>query len=79
MSSRRILEGLVVSDKMDKTIVIEVARRAPHKLYKKMITTKKKYKVHDPENTAVIGDKVRVIESRPYSKEKKFKLMEVVK
>lgn len=75
----KILEGQVLSDKMDKTIVVLVAKRLPHHLYKKFITTKKKYKVHDEKNTAKVGDWVKIVESRPYSKEKQFRLLEIMK
>ena len=75
----KILEGQVLSDKMDKTIVVSVAKRLPHQLYKKFIATKKKYKVHDEKNTAKVGDWVKIVESRPYSKEKQFRLLEIMK
>ncbi len=75
----KILEGQVLSDKMDKTIVVSVAKRLPHRLYKKFITTKKKYKAHDEKNTAKVGDWVKIVESRPYSKEKQFRLLEIRK
>ncbi len=78
-SRKRILEGIVVSDKMDKTIVVEVKRKFLHNLYKKTVTKRKKFKAHDEKNEAKVGDRVRIIESRPYSKEKKFSLLEVVK
>lgn len=76
---KRVIEGIVVSDKMDKTIVITVTRRFFHSLYKKIISKRKKYKVHDEKNTAKVGDKVRAIEAKPFSKEKRFKLLEIVK
>ncbi len=76
---KRILEGIVVSDKMDKTIVVEVRRKFLHHLYKKTVTKRKKFKAHDEKNEAKVGDRVKIIESRPYSKEKKFNLLEVVK
>jgi small subunit ribosomal protein S17 len=79
MGRRKILEGVVISDKMNKTRVVLVAKRVPHLLYKKMVTKRKKYKVHDEENKSKVGDKVKIIESRPYSKEKRFKLLEVLK
>jgi len=75
----KILEGKVLSDKMDKTIVVSVTKRLPHHLYKKFITSQKKYKVHDQSNKAKVGDRVRIVESRPYSKEKQFRLLEIVK
>lgn len=70
--------GLVVSDKMDKTIVVEVRTKKLHKLYKKYVSASKKYKAHDEENKANAGDTVRIIESRPISKEKKWRLLEVL-
>jgi len=75
---RREFVGLVVSDKMDKTIVVEVRTKKLHKLYKKYVSTSKKYKAHDEENTANVGDTVRIIEGRPISKEKKWRLVDVV-
>ncbi len=76
---RKILEGVVVSDKMQKTVVVKVERKVPHPLYKKPMKKIKKYKVHDPREEARVGDRVRIIESRPYSKEKRFLLLEVIK
>jgi small subunit ribosomal protein S17 len=72
------LVGVVVSDKMDKTIVIEVARRVRHPRYQKVITKYKKFYAHDEKNEAGVGDKVRVIESRPLSKLKRWRLAQVV-
>ena len=76
---RRILEGVVVSDKMDKTIVVRVERLKVHPLYKKAMRRHKKFKAHDENNTAKKGDKVKIIEARPYSKEKRFALLELIK
>ncbi|HAK46990.1 MAG TPA: 30S ribosomal protein S17 [Spirochaeta sp.] len=70
--------GVVVSDKMDKTIVIKVSTRKLHKLYKKYLARSKKIKAHDEKNDANIGDTVRVIESRPISKDKCWRLVEIV-
>ena len=78
MAKGRIFEGKVVSDAMDKTAVVEVARRFRHSLYKKMVTQKKKYHVHYEENKAKVGDRVKIIISRPYSKNKHFALLEIV-
>ncbi|MGV2432528.1 MAG UNVERIFIED_CONTAM: 30S ribosomal protein S17 [Rickettsiaceae bacterium] len=69
---RRVLQGVVVSDKADKTISVKVERRFTHPLYKKTVRVSKKYSVHDPENTYKVGDKVRIIESRPISRTKKW-------
>ncbi len=72
---KRILQGVVVSDKADKTIVVKVERRFAHPLYKKTVKVSKKYLAHDPENSHKIGDKVRIIESRPISKLKKWQVV----
>ena len=77
-SGKREFVGVVVSDKMDKTIVVEVRTKKLHKLYKKYVSTSKKYKAHDEENTANMGDTVRIIECRPISKEKTWRLVEVL-
>lgn len=71
--------GIVVSDKMDKTIVVKVERFAKHAAYKRVIRRSKKFKVHDEEKKAKIGDRVRIIETRPISKEKRWRLAEVLK
>jgi small subunit ribosomal protein S17 len=75
---KTIFQGKVVSDKMDKTIVVAVTKRTVHRLYKKYVHVTKKVKAHDENNDANIGDTVRVIESRPISKDKKWRLLEVV-
>jgi len=72
------MTGLVVSDKMEKTIVVGVVNRQLHGLYKKYLNKTKKVKAHDPNNDAHTGDTVRVVESRPYSKEKCWRLLEIV-
>ncbi len=77
-SNRKILTGRVVSDKMQKTVVIKITRRKLHPLYKKYITKSKKIKAHDERNECSIGDIVRVIESRPLSKDKNWRLLEIV-
>ena len=71
----KILSGTVVSDKMKDTIVVLVERYEKHPRYGKFIRKRKKFKVHDAGNTAKIGDKVQIIETRPISKEKSFKLL----
>lgn len=71
--------GEVVSTKMEKTIVVEVTRRVPHPLYKRIVTRRKKFYAHDEESTARIGDVVRIIECRPMSKLKRWRLGEVVR
>ena len=72
---KRILEGVVVSDKMDKTIVVKVERRVQHPIYKKFIRRSKKYAAHDEKNTCKIGDTVRIRECRPISKNKTWELV----
>jgi len=73
--SRKILSGVVVSDKMDKTVVVKVSRFVKHKKYGKYYKVSKRYKAHDPENKYKTGDKVEIAETRPISKEKKFKVL----
>lgn len=77
-SNKRILQGEVVSDKMQKTIVVKVSSRKMHRLYKKYITVSKKYKAHDENQEAHVGDIVRIVESRPISKEKRWRLLQIV-
>lgn len=76
---RKVLVGHVTSDKMDKTIVVRVERLKRHSLYGKVIRLHKKYKAHDENNSAKIGDVVKIIESQPLSKEKRWALVEVLK
>ena len=76
--SRKVFIGQVVSDKMDETIVVAVNRRKLHSLYHKYMTVTKKLKAHDENNLANVGDTVRVLESRPLSKQKRWLLLEVV-
>ena len=78
-SNRRVLRGTVVSDKMDKTIVVEVQTRKKHRLYAKRMKYSNKYKAHDEENVANIGDYVEIMETRPLSATKRFRLVKVVK
>ena len=73
--SNKILKGIVVSDKMDKTIVVDVTRFVEHSKYGKRIKKSKKYKAHDEKNEKKIGDVVEIIETRPISKDKKFKVL----
>jgi small subunit ribosomal protein S17 len=75
---RRVLVGRVLSNRMDKTVVVQVERRKRHPLYVKVIATRKKYKAHDAENACQIGDWVRIIESRPLSKEKRWVVTEIL-
>ena len=77
-NERKKLRGYVVSDKMDKTIVVEVEDRVKHALYGKVLRRNKKVKAHDEENTAGIGDLVVISETRPLSATKRFRLVEIV-
>jgi len=72
---KRILSGIVVSSNSNKTIIVNVTRRIKHKLYKKIIRTTKKYHAHDENNEFNIGDNVSIVESRPLSKLKKWKVL----
>jgi small subunit ribosomal protein S17 len=72
------MTGVVVSNKMDKTIVVKVERRFAHPVFKKVVKTTKKYKVHDEKNECVEGDFIRIQETRPLSKEKRWRLMDIV-
>jgi small subunit ribosomal protein S17 len=75
---RKVREGLVVSDKMDKTIVVSVEDRVKHPLYGKVIRRTSKVKAHDEGNTAGIGDRVRLMETRPLSATKRWRLVEIL-
>jgi len=79
LSKRKTRIGEVVSDKMQKTIVVKVTRHSMHPVYKKVVTKAKKFKVHDEQNQAKIGDKVVIVETRPISKDKHWRLVEVIK
>lgn len=70
--------GLVSSDKMDKTVVVVVEEKAKHPLYKKTITTSKKFKAHDENNECGVGDKVRIVETRKFSKDKNWRVAEII-
>ena len=75
---RRTKVGRVVSDKMDKTVVVSVERLRRHAIYKRVVRLSSKFKAHDQENTARVGDTVRIEESRPLSREKRWTVVEVV-
>ena len=77
-NARKSRTGLVVSDKMDKTVVVAIERRVPHPIYGKMITRTKRLKAHDEENSAKVGDTVRIVETRPLSKDKRWRLVEIM-
>jgi small subunit ribosomal protein S17 len=75
---RKTRVGIVVSDKMQKTCVVAIERRVAHPVYGKMVTHTKKVKAHDEENSAKTGDLVRIAETRPLSKDKRWRLVEIV-
>ena len=77
-AQRKIRVGRVVSDAMDKTIVVAVETRTPHKLYKKIVKKTVKFKAHDENNECRTGDIVRIMETRPLSKTKRWRLIEIV-
>lgn len=77
-NARKTRVGVVVSDKMAKTVVVAIERRVRHPVYGKMMTRTKKLKAHDEENSAKLGDTVRIMETRPLSKDKRFRLVEIV-
>jgi small subunit ribosomal protein S17 len=77
-NARKSRTGLVVSDKMEKTVVVAIERRVPHPIYGKMITRTKRLKAHDEENSAKVGDTVRIVETRPLSKDKRWRVVEIV-
>ena len=76
--TRKTRLGLVVSDKMEKTVVVAIERRYPHPVYNKMVTRTKRVKAHDEENSAKSGDTVRIVETRPLSKDKRWRVVEIV-
>jgi small subunit ribosomal protein S17 len=75
---RRSKVGRVVSDKMDKTVVVSVERLRRHPIYKRVVRLSSKFKAHDEENSAKVGDTVRIEESRPLSRDKRWRVVEVV-
>jgi small subunit ribosomal protein S17 len=75
---RKVKVGQVVSDKMDKTAVVAIETLSRHPLYKKTVKHTKKYKAHDEDNVCRIGDKVRIMEARPLSKEKRWRVVEII-
>ncbi len=75
---RKVMTGRVVADKMAKTVVVEVLQRHAHPLYGKVITRKRRFKAHNVEPLAKLGDLVKIMESRPYSREKRFRVSEIV-
>ncbi len=77
-NARKTRTGTVVSDKMEKTVVVAIERRVRHPVYGKMMTRTKKLKAHDEQNSAKLGDTVRIMETRPLSKDKRFRVVEIV-
>ncbi len=75
---RKVRQGIVVSDANDKTIVVAIKERKPHPIYKKMITSTKKFHAHDENNEAGVGDTVQIMETRPLSKMKRWRLVKIV-
>ena len=78
-TNKKKITGVVVKNKMDKTVVVEVSRSFKHSMYHKYINTKKRYKAHDEENKCAMGDRVLIVESRPLSKEKRWLVKEIIK
>ncbi|WP_208559778.1 30S ribosomal protein S17 [Marinilactibacillus kalidii] len=77
-NNRKVYQGKVVSDKMDKTIVVEISTQKQHRKYQKRMKYSTKFKAHDENNVAKTGDIVRIMETRPLSKDKRFRLLDVV-
>ena len=77
-TQRRTLEGRVVGNKMDKTVVVQVDRLYRHRRYKKVVRAAKKFKAHDEQNACQVGDLVRIVESRPMSREKRWVVQEIL-
>ena len=77
-TGKKVFQGTVVSDKMEKTIVVLIERRTMHPIYQKYVTQSKKFKAHDEKNEAKIGDTVKIMECRPVSKDKTWNLLEIV-
>ena len=75
---RKVREGTVVSDKMDKTIVVAIQGTIRHPVYKKIVKRTVKFKAHDENNQAGVGDRVRIMETRPISKDKRWRLVEII-
>ncbi len=78
ISSRKVRVGKVISDKMDKTVVVAIEDRVAHPLYKKIVGRTYKLKAHDEQNTCGVGDIVKVMETRPLSKDKRWRVVEIV-
>ena len=78
LGKRKVKEGVVLSNKMDKTVVVVVETQKTHPLYKKTVRVRKKYKAHDENNACKVGDRVRIVETRPLSKEKRWRVVEII-
>jgi small subunit ribosomal protein S17 len=77
-SNKRTIKGIVVSDKMDKTIVVKAERLVKHSVFHKYIRRHAKYKAHDEQNLCSVGDTVKIIEARPLSKDKRWRMLEIL-
>ena len=77
-ANKKTMTGVVVSNKMDKTVVVKVERRFSHPVFKKVVKTTKKHKVHDEKNECLEGDFIRIQETRPLSKEKRWRLLGII-
>lgn len=77
-NERKVREGIVVSDKMDKTVVVLEETMRLHKIYKKRVKTSKKYKAHDEKNECGVGDRVQIMETRPLSKDKRWRIVTIL-
>lgn len=78
IAKRKVREGVVVSDRMAKTVVVSVETRKVHPLYKKAIRYTQKYKAHDENGACKVGDRVRIVETRPLSREKRWRVVEIL-
>ncbi len=75
---RKVRQGVVIKDRMDKTVVVEVRRKVKDPMYEKYLTRRKKFKVHDEKNECGVGDRVEIIETRPLSKEKRWRVLRIL-
>lgn len=75
---RKVRSGVVVSDKMDKTVVVSIETFARHELYNRRVKQSRRFKAHDEENTCGVGDKVKIMETRPLSKDKRWRVVEII-
>ncbi|HHV60253.1 MAG TPA: 30S ribosomal protein S17 [Clostridiaceae bacterium] len=75
---RKTRVGIVVSDRMDKTVVVQIATSVKHPLYKKIVKRTKKFKAHDENNECRVGDKVKIMETRPLSRDKRWRVVEII-